>query len=45
MSEYIYTLNGGAIYWKNFKQHTGVDSTCEVEYIVASDAAKEAVWL
>ena len=42
---YIYTLNGGAICWKSLKQHTMVDSTCEAEYIAASDAAKEAVWL
>ena len=32
-------------HWKSFKQHTMADSVCEVEYIAASDAAKEAVWL
>ena len=26
-------------------QHTMTDSICEAEYIAASDAAKEAVWL
>ena len=45
VSRYIYTLNGRAICWKNFKQHTVADSTCEAEYIAASDATKEAVWL
>ena len=44
VSDYIFTLNGGAICWKSFKQHTVVDSVCEAEYI-ASDAAKEAMWL
>ena len=45
MSGYIYTLNGEAICWKSFKQHTVADSTCVVEYIAAFDAMKEAVWL
>ena len=45
MSGYIYTLNGRAICWKSFKQHTMVDSTYEVEYIMASDTVKEAMWL
>ncbi|KAJ8754916.1 hypothetical protein K2173_015428 [Erythroxylum novogranatense] len=42
---YIFTLNGGAVSWKSSKQETTVDSTTEAEYIVASDAAKEAVWI
>ena len=45
MSEYIYILNGRAICWQSFKQYTVADSTYEVEYITASDATKEAVWL
>ncbi|KAJ9553546.1 hypothetical protein OSB04_017591 [Centaurea solstitialis] len=44
-SRYIFTLNGGAISWKSSKQDTIADSTTEAEYIAASDAAKEAVWL
>ncbi|KAJ9547541.1 hypothetical protein OSB04_020084 [Centaurea solstitialis] len=44
-SGYVFTLNGGAISWKSSKQDTIADSTTEVEYIAASDAAKEAVWL
>ncbi|KAJ9535490.1 hypothetical protein OSB04_un001383 [Centaurea solstitialis] len=44
-SGYVFTLNGGAISWKSSKQNTITDSTTEVEYIAASDASKEAVWL
>ena len=45
MSSYIFILNKEAIYWKSSKQYTVIDSVCKAEYIVASDAAKEAVWL
>ena len=31
--------------WKSSKQPTTADSTTEAEYIVASDVAKEAIWL
>ena len=41
----MFCLNGGAISWKSSKQDTVGDSTTEVEYIVASEAAKEAVWI
>ena len=44
-SGYVYTLNGGAVCWKSSKQDTTADSTTEAEYIAASDAAKEGVWL
>ncbi|KAJ9536490.1 hypothetical protein OSB04_un000327 [Centaurea solstitialis] len=44
-SGYVFTLNGGAISWKSSKQDTIADSSTEAEYIAASDAAKEAVWL
>ncbi len=45
ISGYLFTCNGGAISWKSSKQPTTADSTTEAEYIAASDAAKEAVWI
>ena len=44
-SGFVFMLNGGAMSWKSFKQETVADSTTEAEYIVASEAAKEGVWI
>ncbi|XP_058733051.1 uncharacterized protein LOC131604637 [Vicia villosa] len=44
-SRYVFCLNGGTISWKSSKQDTVADSTIEAEYIVASNAAKESVWI
>ncbi|KAL4361336.1 hypothetical protein GQ457_04G018620 [Hibiscus cannabinus] len=44
-SGFVFCLNGGAVSWKSLKQDTVVDSTTEVEYIAASEAAKEVVWI
>ncbi|KAL4377561.1 hypothetical protein GQ457_02G033790 [Hibiscus cannabinus] len=44
-SGFVFYLNGGAVSWKSSKQDTIADSTTEAEYIAASEAAKEAVWI
>ena len=44
-SGYVFTLGGGAISWRRAKQSCIADSTMEAEYVAASEAAKEAVWL
>ncbi|KAK0594609.1 hypothetical protein LWI29_023351 [Acer saccharum] len=41
----VFTLGSGAIVWRSIKQSCIVDSTMEVEYVAACEAAKEAVWL
>eukprot|EP00253_Pinus_taeda_P025645 PITA_25645 len=42
---YVFTLAGGAISWMSKLQETVALSTTEAEYIAASDASKEAIWL
>ncbi|KAL0325350.1 UNVERIFIED_CONTAM: Retrovirus-related Pol polyprotein from transposon TNT 1-94 [Sesamum radiatum] len=44
-SGFIFKLNGGVVAWKSSKQDTTTDSTTEAEYIEASEATKEAVWM
>ena len=44
-SGYVFTLNGGAVSRRSSKQDTIADPTTQAEYIAASDAIKEAVWL
>ena len=44
-SGYVFCMNGGAVSWRSSKQDTITDSKIEVEYIVASDVAKEVVWI
>nr|GFB96893.1 putative retrotransposon protein [Tanacetum cinerariifolium] len=44
-SGWIFLLNGGAVTWKNSKQDTVADSTCESEYILACEASKESIWM
>ena len=41
----MFCLNGGAISGKSSKKDTVANSTTKAEYIVASKAAKEAVWI
>ena len=42
---YVFTLAGGAISWMSKLQETVALSTTEAEYIVASHACKEAIWM
>ena len=42
---YVFTLNGGAVSWCNSKQSVVAGSTCEAEYMAASEAAQEAIWI
>ncbi|KAL0434150.1 UNVERIFIED_CONTAM: Retrovirus-related Pol polyprotein from transposon RE2 [Sesamum latifolium] len=44
-SGFVFKLNSGVVAWKSSKQDTTADSTIEVEYIAASEAAKEEVWM
>jgi hypothetical protein len=41
----VYILNGGAVSWRSFKQSVIVGSTTEAEYMAASEASSEGVWI
>ena len=38
-------MNGGAVSWCSCKQSVVAGSTCEAEYMAASEAAHEAIWV
>ena len=42
---YVFILNGGAVSWCSSKQSVVAGSTCEAEYIAASNVANEGVWM
>ncbi|GJR04739.1 retrotransposon protein, putative, ty1-copia subclass [Tanacetum coccineum] len=44
-TRYVFVLNGGVVDWKSTKQSIIPTSSREAEYIAASDASKEAVWV
>ena len=44
-SGYIFLIMGGAIAWRSRLQECVALSTTEAEYVAASEACKEAVWL
>ena len=41
----LFTLSGGAVVWRSIKQSSIADSTMEAEYVAATEATKEVVWL
>ncbi|GKA41129.1 retrotransposon protein, putative, ty1-copia subclass [Tanacetum coccineum] len=42
---YVFILNGGTVDWKSAKQSIIMTSSTEAEYMAASEASKEAVWI
>eukprot|EP00253_Pinus_taeda_P010490 PITA_10490 len=44
-SGYAMSLGSGTVSWKSHKQLVPVDSTTEAEYVAATEATKEIVWL
>ncbi|XP_057857095.2 secreted RxLR effector protein 161-like [Cryptomeria japonica] len=44
-SGYVFTLNGGAISWMSKRQVVFTLSSTEAEYMAATHACQEAVWL
>ena len=45
ISGYAYVLDGGAVSWMSKKQELVTLSTAEAEYVAATHAVKEGVWL
>jgi hypothetical protein len=44
-SDFLFTINGGAVSWKSSKQEIVANSTIEAKYITTSESAKEGVWI
>nr|GEW89795.1 putative retrotransposon protein [Tanacetum cinerariifolium] len=42
---YVFVVNGGAVDWKSKKQTTIAMHSPQAEYVAASEAAMEAVWI
>nr|GFB94895.1 retrovirus-related Pol polyprotein from transposon TNT 1-94 [Tanacetum cinerariifolium] len=42
---YVFVINGGAVDWKSKKQTTIAMHSVQAEYVAASEAALEAVWI
>ena len=45
ISGFTYLIDGGAVSWRSRKQELVALSTAEAEYIAATHAAKEGIWL
>ena len=41
----FFVLNGAAVSWRSSKQNVVAASTLEAEYMAASEAAREGIWL
>src|SRR3954465_1034918 len=44
-SGYVFLINGRAVSWRRSKQPVVAGSTTEAEYVAASEAAQEEVWM
>ena len=44
-SGYVFLMNGAAVSWRSSKQSVVTRSSTEAEYVAASEAAQEAVWM
>ncbi|KAH9727059.1 retrovirus-related pol polyprotein from transposon TNT 1-94-like protein [Citrus sinensis] len=44
-TDYVFTLGGGPVSWRSILQSTIGLSSTEAEYMVATEAVKEAIWL
>ena len=45
ISRSMFTLGGRAVVWRSIKQSCVANSTMEVEYVAASEASMEVIWL
>ena len=45
ISGYAFLIDGGAVSWFSRKQEIVTQSTAEAEYVAATHAAKEAIWI
>jgi hypothetical protein len=45
ISGYVFLIDSGAISWSSWKQELITLSTAEAEYVAATHAAKECIWL
>ena len=44
-TRYVFILDGRVVSWCSSKQSVVAGSTCEAEYMTASEAAHEAIWM